>query len=375
MPAKRDYYEVLGVSKNASQDEIKKAYRKMAMKYHPDKNQNDKTAEEKFKEAAEAYDVLSTPQKKEMYDRHGHAGMENQHQGFQNAEDIFSHFSDIFGGSSIFEGIFGAMGGRPSGVRSGNSLQCKVSISFQEAAAGVSKTIEIKRKELCNTCNGTGAAAGTSPKTCATCQGRGQVYQSQGFFSVATTCPTCHGRGQIIEKPCNECRGSGFQQKTTKIQIKIPAGVDDGMRLRIPDEGEPSNSGGPRGDLHCYIHVKEHEFFQRHGDDVLCEVPITFSQAALGAEVEVPTLKGRAKVKIPPGTQSGSMIYLRGQGFQHIRGYGTGDQILQVVVETPKKLSAKQEKLFMELAQLEDKNVSPKRKSFLDKIKELFTEE
>ncbi len=376
--AKRDYYEILDVSREASEDEIKRAYRKLAMKHHPDRNPGDKEAEQKFKEAAEAYEVLHDPEKRQAYDRFGHEGVGGAGQQFTNFEDIFSHFSDIFGGGSIFDGIFGGMGGPGGGrsrVRAGNSLKCRVNISFKEAAFGCHKTIELNRNETCGTCRGSGAAAGTQPQVCSTCQGKGQVFRTQGFFSVATTCPNCHGKGVHIASPCGDCRGSGFITKKVRIRVNIPPGVEDGTRLRIPDEGEPSLSGGPRGDLFCYVYVEEDRFFHRAGDDVVCEVPVTFSQVALGATIEVPTLRGKAQVKIPPGTQSGQIFRLRGQGFSHIRGYGQGDQIVQVVVETPKKLTRRQRELLEELASIEHKNVSENRQSFLDTIKRYFTEE
>ncbi len=387
--AKRDYYEVLGVAKDAAEADIKKAYRKLAMKYHPDRNPGDKEAEEKFKEAAEAYEVLHDADKRARYDRFGHEGLSGAGGGggahFSNFEDIFSQFSDIFGGGgggggggSIFDGIFGGMGGGGATgrrVRAGNSLKCRVNISFKEAAFGCSKTIELNRNELCEKCKGSGAAAGSSPKRCPTCGGTGQVHRSQGFFAVQTTCPKCHGAGTVIDKPCGSCSGSGVTAKSVRIKVSIPAGVEDGTRLRIPDEGEPSTGGGPRGDLFCYIFVAEDEFFHRRGNDVICEVPLTISQAVLGAQIDVPTLRGKAKVKINPGTQSGQIYRLRGQGFPNMRGYGEGDQIVQVVVDIPKKLTKRQEELFRELASIDESHVSPKRKSFMDTIKNYFTEE
>ncbi len=384
MAKKRDYYQVLGVEKNATQDDIKKAYRKLAMKYHPDRNPGDKLAEERFKEAAEAYEVLHDEEKRKRYDLHGHEGLSGMGGGqgapnFSSFEDIFSHFADIFGGGgggqggSIFEGVFGG-GSFGQGVRAGASLKCRVNITFEESAAGTTKTIELRRNEICSTCNGTGSAPGSKPRTCATCGGRGQVYRNQGFFSVAQTCPTCHGKGVFIDKPCNQCKGSGRESKVVRIKVTIPAGIEDGTRLRIPDEGEPSDSGGPRGDLYCYIFVAEHDFFNRQGDDVVCQIPITFSQAALGTELEVPTLKNKARVKIPAGTQSGQVFRLRGLGFKRLRDKTEGDQIVQVIVETPKKLTPRQEELFREMATLEETYVSPQRKGFMDRWKDYFSD-
>ncbi len=384
MAKKRDYYAVLEVEKTATQDEIKKAYRKIAMKYHPDRNPGDKQAEAKFKEAAEAYDVLRDEAKRKRYDQYGHEGVSGPGgQGspnFSSFEDIFSYFADIFGGGggggSIFEGVFGGMGGSAfgQGVRAGASLKCRVNITFEELATGVAKTIELRRNEICSTCHGSGAAAGTKPRVCSTCGGRGQVYRNQGFFSVSQTCPNCHGKGTFIDKPCPSCKGSGREAKTVRIRANIPAGIEDGTRLRVPDEGEPSDSGGPRGDLYCYIFVQEHDFFARQGDDVVCQIPITFAQAALGTELEVPTLKNKARVKIPPGTQSGQVFRLRGLGFKRLRDKTEGDQIVQVIVETPKKLNQCQEELFRELASLEEKYVSPQRKGFMDRWKNYFSD-
>ncbi|MBN1257880.1 MAG: molecular chaperone DnaJ [Planctomycetes bacterium] len=378
--AKRDYYEVLGVARDASDDEIKKAYRKMAMKYHPDRNKGDHQAEEKFKEAAEAYEVLRDSDKRSRYDRYGHDGLASEGIGFSNFEDIFSHFSDIFGGGGgggIFDGIFGGMGGRRgyNGVRAGASLKCRVSISFKEAAFGCSKTIDLRRSELCEKCSGTGAASGSQPTVCPSCNGQGQVYRSQGFFSVATTCPQCNGAGKVIKNPCGSCRGSGREVKNVRIKINIPAGVEDGTRMRVANEGEPGPQNGPRGDLFCYIMVKPDDFFERHNDDLYCEMGITFSQAALGTELEVPTLNGHARLKIPRGTQSGQIFRLRGQGIKNVHGHGTGDEIVKVLVHTPRKLDAKQEALFRQLAEIEDKNVSPHSKGMFDKLRDYFTEE
>jgi molecular chaperone DnaJ len=377
MATKRDYYEILGVARDAGEDQIKRAYRKLAMKYHPDRNPGDSEAEVRFKEAAEAYEVLRDSDKRARYDRFGHEGVTAAGADFSNFEDIFSHFSDIFGaggGGGIFDGIFGGAGGR-GGVRGGASLKCRVTISFEEAAFGCTKQIDLRRAELCETCSGSGAKPGTSASTCPACRGQGQIYRSQGFFSVATTCPRCSGAGEIVENPCESCDGSGREAKTVRVKVTIPAGVEDGTRMRVPDEGEPGAHGGPRGDLFCYIMVEPHDFFERHGDDVYCEVPITFSQAALGADLEVPTLENKARIKVPRGTQSGQIFRLRGQGVRNVHGRGQGDQIVRVVLETPRKLTARQEELLRELAQIEEKNVSPHRKGFLDRVKQYFTEE
>ncbi len=385
MAKKRDYYTVLGVDKGASQDDIKKAYRKLAMKYHPDRNPGDKVAEDKFKEAAEAYEVLHDEQKRKRYDMYGHEGVGGADgqsgSSFSSFEDIFSHFADIFGGGgagggggSIFEGVFGGGAGFGQGVRAGRSLKCRINITFEESASGVTKTVEIRRNEICSVCQGSGAAAGTKPKACTTCGGRGQVYRNQGFFSVAQTCPTCHGKGVFVDKPCASCKGTGREAKTVRVKVPIPAGIEDEARIRISDEGEPSDSGGPRGDLYCYIFVSEHDFFTRQGDDVVCQIPITFSQAALGTELEVPTLKKKARVKIPAGTQSGQVFRLRGLGFKRLRDRSEGDQIVQVIVETPKKLDARQEELFREMATLDNTYVSPQRKGFMDRWKDYFSD-
>ncbi len=380
MAKKRDYYQVLGVERNASPEDIKKAYRKLAMQYHPDRNPGDKAAEEKFKEAAEAYEVLHDENKRQRYDMHGHEGLSGMGgegaPNFSSFDDIFTHFADIFGnggGGSIFESVFGG-GGFNQNVRAGASLKCRVNITFEESASGTVKTIELRRNEICSACRGTGAAAGTKPRTCATCGGRGQVYRNQGFFSVAQTCPTCHGKGVFIDKPCAQCGGSGREPKVVRIKVTIPAGTEDSTRIRVADEGEPSDSGGPRGDLYCYIFVAEHDFFNRQGDDVVCQIPITFSQAALGTELEVPTLKNKARVKIPAGTQSGQVFRLRGLGFRRLRDKSEGDQIVQVIVETPKKLTQRQEELFREMAGLEETYVSPQRKGFMDRWKDYFSD-
>jgi len=345
---KKDYYEILGVAKTATEDEIKKNYRKIAMQCHPDKNPGDKEAEDRFKEAAEAYEVLSDKQKREIYDHYGHAGLSNTgFQGFSGFDDVFSNFGDIF------EDVFGFGQGRGrsrgrSGMRAGSDLRYDLKISFLDAAFGITKTIDLEKLHTCSTCNGSGAAPGTSPSTCPTCHGRGQVVQSSGFFTISSTCPHCHGQGKFISKPCGTCRGTGKERKQKQVELKIPAGVETGSRLRLRGEGEAGEMGGPSGDLYVFLHVEEHDFFIREQDDILCRIPISFVQAALGATVEVPTLKETEKIKIPRGTQNGHLFRLKGKGFPHVRGYGRGDQIIEVHVQIPTQISRKQEELLRE---------------------------
>lgn len=368
---KRDYYEVLSVAKDASPEDIKKAFRRMAKELHPDRNPGNKEAEDKFKEAAEAYDILQDPEKRQRYDQFGHEGLKGiPTHGFQNFEEIFESFGDLFGGGGIFEGLFG--GQRRAGPRRGASLKVELVLDFLDACKGIKKTIELRRAELCEECTGTGAKAGSKPKGCELCGGRGEVIQSSGFFQVRTSCPQCGGAGQVISDPCKKCDGRGRIPKKREIVVDIPAGVDDGTRVRITGEGEPGDKGGPAGDLYCYISVKPHDFFERHENDILLEVPITFSQAALGTTVDVPSIDGKQKVEVKPGTQSGEVLKIRGAGVQDPRGYGKGDQLVRVVVEVPRKLNKKQEELLREFAKLEESNVSARRKSFLDKFKSLF---
>lgn len=375
MSQKRDYYEVLGLSKNASSEEIKAAYRKLALKYHPDKNPGDKEAEGKFKEAAEAYDALSDSEKRSRYDRFGHSGMSG-HGGFGNVSDIFSAFGDIFGGGgggSIFEEIFGGGFGRSSRrQKRGNHLRCYINLDFAEPAKTIEKTITIKRREACDECTGTGCAKGTSRKVCERCSGRGVIQQVQGFFSLQTTCPECNGQGSKIEKPCKKCKGTGHQPKEREIKVKIPAGVEDGMQIRIPGEGEALEPGVHPGDLYCEIEVGEHELFERHDDNVILDMPISFTQAALGAKIEIPTIYEKAKVTIPAGTQNGDILTLRGMGFPNVRGRGKGDQLVRVRIEVPKKLTKNQRKLLQDFAKTEDLNITPNRKSFWDKVAKLL---
>ncbi len=375
--SKRDPYEVLGVTKSTNAADIKKAYKKLAMKYHPDKNPGDQDAERKFKELSEAYEILSNEEKKAVYDKYGHDGLSGQGHGggFRSTDDIFSHFSDIFGGGggggSIFENFFGGGGGGAQ-QRKGATLRCNLNINMMESYSGVEKTIELRRNEICEKCNGSGAKAGTQPKTCPTCNGQGEVIASQGFFSVRQTCPTCRGNGRKIDSPCTSCHGNGKEGKNVKIKVKIPAGVEDGTRLRIFGEGDVGEAGAQRGDLHCYINVAPHSFFSRNGDDVVCEIPISYTQAVLGSELEVPTFEGRIKLTVPGGTQSGQIFKIPGRGFKSTQGYGVGNQLVRISIEVPKKIGKEQEKLLRELANLEASEVTPKRKGFLDKVKELF---
>jgi len=349
----KDYYEILGVTRSATQEEIKKAYRKMALKYHPDRNPDNKEAEEKFKEASEAYEVLSDPEKRQIYDQFGHEGLRGTgFTGFRGFEDIFSSFGDIFGD-------FFGFGGRPrSGPIRGDDLRYDLEISFEEAAFGKEVELEIPRTVKCEACGGSGAKPGTRPIPCPACGGRGQVTRSQGFFSISTTCPTCQGTGQIIPEPCSACQGTGRVKQKRKVSLKIPAGVDTGSRLRLRGEGEAGGRGGPPGDLYVVIHVTPHESFERNGDDIFCKIPISFTTASLGGKIEVPTLDGSETIQIKRGTQSGEVFRLKGKGFPRLQGYGRGDEIIQVTVSVPKKLTKRQEELLREFAAIEGDNIS-----------------
>ncbi len=381
--SKRDYYEILGVGKNASAEEIKRAYRRLALKHHPDKNpKNHKEAEEKFKEICEAYEVLSDPQKRQTYDQFGHEGLCGTFKGagfdwsdfthFSDLEDIFGSFSDIFSSFGIDLGGFGGFGGRRAGPRRGSGLRVEIEISLQEAAEGVEKVVRGARLENCTVCRGEGAKPGTKKVTCPECQGTGEVRIMGGFFTISRTCARCGGEGKIIQTPCSKCRGTGRAKVERKIHVKVPAGVDTGLRLRIAGEGEAGTKGGRSGDLYVDIYVQPDEMFERHGNDLLCKVPISFAQAALGAEIEVPTLNGRVKMRVPPGTQSGKLFRLRGKGMPDVHGYGRGDELVKVDVETPTGLSAKQRRLLQEFAQACGENVSPLTRSFMEKVKKLF---
>ncbi|SPE60291.1 chaperone Hsp40, co-chaperone with DnaK [Verrucomicrobia bacterium] len=373
--AKRDYYEILGVEKTATVEEIKKAYRKLAVKYHPDKNPGDKAAEDQFKELGEAYEVLCEPQKRAAYDQYGHAAFDRRSFGRAGGfHDPYDIFREVFGGGSIFEDLFGG-GGRsdPNQPERGDDLRYDMELSFEEAAHGCEREITVTKAERCETCQGSGAESGSRLRTCPTCGGRGQIISSRGIFSIAQTCPHCHGAGRIIEKPCRTCRGSGRAERTSTIKLRIPAGVDTGSRLRSAGNGEAGHRGGPPGDLYVVLHVRPHHLFQRDGDDLLCEVPVSFVQAALGAEIEVPTLDGKTSLKIPPGTQPGTMFRLKGQGIKNIQGYGHGDQHVRINVEVPTRLTSAQKAKLQEFAALCNGQESPLSHSFFEKAKQLFS--
>ena len=375
--AKRDYYEVLGVTREADAEEIRKSYRKLAVKYHPDKNPGDHTAEDRFKELGEAYEVLSEPQKRAAYDQYGHAAFDARQRasrGGGNFHDPFDIFREVFGagGGSIFENFFGGGGGERSGPQRGDDLRYDLQITLEEAAASCEKEISVSKLDRCETCEGSGAEKGSGVKTCQTCGGRGQVMMSRGIFSIAQTCPQCRGHGRILEKPCKSCGGDGRQERTSKIKLKIPAGVDDGTRLRSGGNGEAGFRGGPAGDLYVILHVQAHEIFQREGDDLHCEVPVSFVQAALGSEIEVPTLEGKSVIKIPAGTQSGAVFRVKGRGIKNLQGYGHGDLHARIQVEVPVRLTSEQKAKLEEYAALCDGKEAPMARSFFEKAKKFF---
>lgn len=367
MAAKRDYYEVLGVAKDASADAIKKAYKKIALETHPDRNPTPEGVE-RFKEASEAWEVLSDSDKRARYDRFGHAGAQG-HQ-FHDVSDIFEAFGDLFEGFGF--GGFGGGRGRGSRVRAGNSLRTAFTIDLIEAANGCKRQLETERRELCDDCDGSGAKPGSRPEKCDYCGGRGAVMQSQGFFRMQTTCPRCSGAGDVIREKCEGCRGTGFQAKPAKLEINIPPGVDNGMQLRVGGEGEPGPNGGPRGDLYVDIHVREHKLFHREGRNLTCRVPVTYSQAVLGTEIDVPTLKGKRQFTIPAGTQANEVFRLRGEGMPDPHGGPKGDLFVEIHLEVPKRVNGRQAELIRELAEVEHANVSPQRKSFFETVKEWF---
>lgn len=372
MAEKRDYYEVLQVTRTATKIEIDRAYRKMAIKYHPDSNRDDPDASIKFKECSEAYEVLIDADKRTRYDQFGHAGLHGGGGGFQD----FESFGDIFG--DVLNDFFGGgRGRRGGGTRKsrGQDVRCDVSLTLEEAARGVSKDIAFRRRSTCGSCDGSGAAAGSQPIVCATCGGRGQVIQSTGILRVQTNCPTCRGAGKTISSPCTGCRGSGLVTEKASITVDIPAGVDDGMRVRLKGEGEASPDGGPRGDCYCFITVKPHDLFRRDGTNLVLQFPISYAKAALGAEIEVPTLDGKTKLRIEPGTQSGTLFRIPGCGVVQPGGSRPGDLIVETVIEVPKKLSDSQAKLLRELAELDHESVLPAHKSFFEKLKNFFDPE
>ena len=367
MSAKKDYYELLGVSRNASEEEIKKAYRKLALQYHPDRNPGDKQSEEKFKEVSEAYQILSDAEKRAKYDQYGHAAF-GDGSPFPGGFDFTAGFEDVFG--DIFGEFFG--GGARRGRGRGDDLRYNLTLKFEEAVSGTEKKIKIPRHGPCETCHGSGAKAGTAPQTCPTCRGRGQVSFQQGFFSVSRTCSQCHGQGTIVKDPCGNCRGSGRLRNLHTLNVKIPGGVDTGSRLKLRSEGESAPAGGAPGDLYVVIQVEPHPIFIRENLDILCDVPISIAQATLGAEIDVPTLNGKVKMKIPAGTQSGKVFRMKGKGINDVQGYHQGDQHVRVSVETPTHLTARQKELLKEFATAGGEDVNPMAKGFLDKMKDLF---
>ena len=380
--AKRDFYEILGVNRDASDDEIKKAYRKLAMKHHPDRNPDNPKSEEHFKEAKEAYEILSDAQKRAAYDQYGHAGVDPQ-AGVGGGAGFGGNFTDAFGG--IFDEIFGGSrggggggGGGRSNVYRGADLRYNLEITLEQAAHGTETKIRIPTMEVCEPCHGSGAKPGTQPKTCPTCQGSGQVRLQQGFFSIQQTCPKCHGIGRVIPEPCTSCHGAGRLKKHKTLSVKIPPGVDEGDRIRLSGEGEHGVNGGPPGDLYVQIQLKAHQVFQRDHDDLHCEMPISFTTAALGGEIEIPTLDGAASIKIPAETQSGKIFRLRGKGIKGVRSHVHGDLLCLVVVETPVHLTDRQKELLRELEEINctdsDKH-NPRAKSWMDRVKDFFAAE
>ncbi|MEW6261608.1 MAG: molecular chaperone DnaJ [Thermodesulfobacteriota bacterium] len=365
--AKRDYYEVLGVNRDASQEEIKKAYRTMALKYHPDRNSGDKKAEELFKEAAEAYEVLHDDEKRQLYDRYGFEGLQRTgFSGFGGFEDIFSSFGDLF------EEFFGGTRRwQKSGPRRGRDLRYDLEIEFTDAATGKEVELNIPREENCEECHGSGSSSGQR-QICTSCGGQGQIYQNKGVFRLATTCPTCGGQGRVVTDPCRACRGRGRVERTRTVSVRVPPGVDTGSKLRLRGEGEAGSLGGPAGDLYVVIHLRPHELFQRQDDHVICRIPISMVDATLGAEIEVPTLSGTRKLKIPKGINNGELLRFRSEGFPNLRGYGRGDQIMEIAVLTPNNLTKRQEEILREFAALEKEK--KEKKSWTKKAKEMMAE-
>jgi molecular chaperone DnaJ len=375
--SKRDFYEILGVNRGVSDEEIKKAYRKLAVKFHPDKNPGDKSAEEQFKELGEAYEALSDPQKRAAYDQYGHAAFDPRARAGREAgfgggfHDPFEIFREVFGGGTIFDSFFGG-GSDPSQPRRGDDLRYDLEITLEEAAVGCEKEVALSKLDRCETCNGAGMEQGSKIRTCQTCGGRGQVLTSRGIFSIAQTCPHCKGAGRMVDKPCKTCHGEGKRERSSKIKLRIPPGVDAGSRLRSSGNGEAGFRGGPPGDLYVVLHVKAHEIFQRDGDDLVCEVPVSFAQAALGAEIEVPTLDGRATLKVPAGTQPGTAFRIKGKGVKNLQGYGHGDLHVRIQLEVPTRLTAEQKDKLRVFSESCGDDVNPISKSFFEKARKLF---
>jgi molecular chaperone DnaJ len=377
--AKRDYYEILEVTREESADGIKKSYRRLAVKFHPDKNPGDKSAEDKFKELGEAYEALSDPQKRAVYDQHGHAAFDPRQRargggggGFHDPFDIFREVFGGAGGGSIFENLFGGQQSDPSGAQRGDDLRYDLEITLEEAALGCEKEISVTKLDKCEGCNGAGAEAGSKMRQCGTCGGRGQVLTSRGIFSIAQTCPHCKGQGNILERPCRKCSGNGKQQHSSKIKLRIPPGVEGGSRLRSQGNGEAGFRGGPSGDLYVVLFVKHHEIFKRDGDDLICDIPVSFVQAALGSELEVPTLEGRATIKMSAGTQPGTTFRVKGKGVKNLQGYGQGDLHVRIQVEVPTQLNGAQKAKLHEFSALCDGQEAPIASGFFEKAKTFF---
>ncbi len=363
-----DYYDILGVSREATPEELKRAYRRKAFEYHPDRNQGNRDAEQHFKKASEAYEVLSDPEKRHLYDLYGHEGLRAAHVGFRTVDDIFDHFSDIFS-DSIFADFFGFGSHRREAVRRGANLTCRVALDMEEVAEGADRQVVLKRIDVCDHCGGNGCRPGTAPEACSYCGGRGELVQRQGFFVLRTTCPRCRGAGKVCESPCTGCRGSGRRPKQVEVPVHIPPGLENGMRVVVRGEGEPAEQGGPRGDLYCEVTVREHPVFRRQGRELICEVPVSFAEAALGASVEVPTLTGTEQLHVPRGTESGQVFRLRGRGLPSPGGHDRGDELVRVTVEIPKRLSRRQERLLKELEEMGHDGAALRRSDLLARVR------
>jgi molecular chaperone DnaJ len=369
--SKRDYYEILGVGRDAGEQDIKSAYRKLALQHHPDRNPDDPDSEERFKEASEAYSVLSDPQKRAAFDRYGHAGLQGGGAG-GFSPDAFADFSDILGDFFGFGDLFGSGGRRRGRAQRGEDVRYDLEISFEEAVFGMNAEIQLPRMEQCGRCRGSGAEPGSGPTTCPTCHGRGEVMYQQSFLSIRRTCGTCGGAGQIVRNPCAECRGQGYRQAQRKLKVNIPAGVDDGTRLRLAGEGQPGPHGGPPGDLYVFLKVQPHAFFERHETDLFCTIPLNVAQAALGCDIEAPTLEGPHKVKVPEGTQSGTQFRVRNRGVPSLNGGGRGDLYVRIQVQVPARLTREQRKLFEQLRDSLPADNAPAEKGLFEKVKDYF---